>query len=70
MYSHNSWFQTNVKLHSIGEQEFRVDINPYKFNPLEFNSAAKMTAELIYGKYKKEFFKPRTICPTFCFVSI
>ena len=52
MYSHNSWFQTNVKLHSIGEQEFRVDITPYKFKPLDFNSAAKMTAELIYGKYK------------------
>lgn len=53
MYSHNSWFQTNVKLHSVDEQEFKVDITPYKFKPLDFNSAAKMTAELIYGKYKK-----------------
>ena len=53
MYSHNHWFLTNVKLHSEGKFEFKVDISPYKFTPLDFNSAAKMTAELIYAKHKK-----------------
>jgi hypothetical protein len=52
MYSNNSWFQTNVKLHSIGEQDFRVDITPHKFVSLDISSAAKTTAELLYGKYK------------------
>ena len=55
MYSQNSWFSTNIKLHSIGEQEFKVNIAPYKFNVMNMNSAAKYTAELLYDKHKKIF---------------
>ena len=52
MYSHNDWFQTNVKNHVTGDQKFEVYLNPYKFNPLDFHSAAKMTAELLYSQHK------------------
>ena len=55
MYSHNSWFSTNIKLHSIREQGFKVNIAPYKFNVMTINSAAKYTAELLYDKHKKIF---------------
>ena len=52
MYSHNDWFKTNVKYHVTGEKKFAVHLKPYQFNPLSFHSAAKMTAELLYGQHK------------------
>lgn len=53
MYSYNDWFQTNVKNHVAGESNFKVYLRPYQFKSLDFHSAAKMTAELLYARHKK-----------------
>lgn len=53
MLTDNDWFNTNLPGRLKGEDlSFKILINPYNFQPMDFISAADYTAKLIYSRHK------------------